>query len=180
MSKKGPERRLISGKGKNMDGIAGQGSYDWDEKEGQEIILKHVVSRVGPNDKVVDLGSGYGRASIPLAMRGAKVIAVDQDSERLKEGDEIRKKAGARRSTNIQADIRGVVRKTIKGGVRAVIASDALNHLPKKDADQVIDNLPKLLNTRKGGVVYVNAPATDSPLFQYPEYHGGERVGPKR
>jgi len=176
MSKKGPEIRLINAKGKSIDGISASGEYGWDEINGQEIITRLVVPRVNPVDRVADVGSGWGRASMPLAVRGAKVVAIDNCPASLKEGDEIRAQAGARRATNVLADLRTLTRRQIGGGVRAVIASDALNHLEKAEADAVIDNLPDLLNRKRGGVVYVNAPSTDSMLFQKPEDCGGKRV----
>jgi len=179
MSKKGPERRLINAKGKSFDQISASNEFGWDVINGQEIITRLVVPRVNPNDRVADVGSGCGRASMPMAVRGAKVVAVDNCHASLKEGDEIRTQAGARRATNVLADLRTLTRRQIGGGVRAVIASDSLNHLEKAEADAVIDNLPNLLNRKRGGVVYVNAPSTDSLLFIEPKYFGATRVDPR-
>lgn len=171
--------KLVSGVGKNLDWIGGGGDRGWREEWGQEIIEREIVPCIHPGDKVVDLAGGEGRASMSMAMRGARVVVVDNDSSRLGEGDDIRKNAGAKRTTNIVSDIREINRNSIGGGVSVVIASDALNHLAKEEADLVIDQLPGLLNRRRGGFVYVNAPATDGPMFQEPEYFGAERIGPK-
>jgi SAM-dependent methyltransferase len=177
-----PEKgQLISGVGRDMNYLAGGGGYgDWPDGWGQEIIAKEIVPRVRPGARVADIASGEGRASAPLALRGAKVIAVDNSPKRLNEGDELREKAGARRARSVESDIRTASRRTLGGGVDVVIASDALNHLPKEDADGVIDRLPSLLNRRRGGLVYVNAPSTESMLFEEPECFGAVRTGPKQ
>ena len=38
---------------------------------------------IGPGSRVLDLACGAGRHAIPAALRGATVVAVDQDAERL-------------------------------------------------------------------------------------------------
>jgi SAM-dependent methyltransferase len=49
---------------------------------------------VGPNDFVVDLGSGDGRIAIAAAKKGARALGVDIDPQRVSEAQENARKAG--------------------------------------------------------------------------------------
>ena len=168
---------LINARGKNVDKFAGGGGYvGWDECWGQEIIERAILPRTRQGDLVADLGCGYGRASMPFAMRGIKVIAIDLNLSCLEEGDNMRKKAGARKVRNVAVDIRAISKKELKGGVNIIIASDAINHLYKGEADCLLDELPNLLNSRQGGLVYIDAPSTESFIFREPEWHGARRA----
>lgn len=46
------------------------------------------LAKVGPDDTVIDLGSGDGRIVIAAAKRGARAIGIDIDPERIKEANE--------------------------------------------------------------------------------------------
>ena len=173
------QKKLVVAKGKEMDVLAGQGGDGvWQELWGQEVIHREILPRVKPGDKVLDLGGHVGRVSLPLAaIIKARVIIVDQNEEAMKHGWELREKAGMRVNIKrIVADVRGLRKKDMGGGASVVLASDVLNHMSKEDADTLIDNLPGLLNRRRGGMVYVNVPSTETGIFQYPEYHGARRV----
>jgi SAM-dependent methyltransferase len=49
---------------------------------------------VGPNDFVIDLGSGDGRIAIAAAKKGARALGVDIDPQRIREAHENARKAG--------------------------------------------------------------------------------------
>jgi SAM-dependent methyltransferase len=173
---KNDSSKIISGAGKDMDNIAGGGGFGWTERWGQEIVTKEIVSRLQPNDIVLDLACGEGRASNCLSMRNIPVIAVDLNKQSLDEGRKTRKKAGSMKVTNIVADIRTLNKEKLKDGPTIIIASDALNHFTKAEADQLINNLPLLLNPNHRGLIYLNVPSTENSLFEYPELSGGERI----
>ena len=167
---------IIDGTGKNMDLIAGGGGYGWTEKWGQEIIDKEIVSRLEPDDVVVDLCSGEGRVTMPFAMRGTKVIAVDLNEKRIKEGDELRENAGARKVDKMIQDVKKLTREKLNGEATILIAGDSLNHFTKKDADKFINNISKLLNPNKRGLIYINVPATESINFQHFESFSAKKL----
>ena len=167
---------LINGAGKNMDLIAGGGGSGWKENWGQEIIAKEIMPRLKPNDIIIDLCSGEGRVSMPFSMKEAKVILVDLNKEKIKEGDKIRANAGVRKAERIIKDVQKLNREQLKGGGTILLAGDALNHFKKADADKFIKNIRKLLNPNKRGLIYLNIPSTDSYIFQYPEACGATRI----
>ena len=170
-------KKLKVAKGKEMDWVAGGGGYSWKVGWGQEIIQREIISRTKPGDRVLDLGGGEGRVSLPLAARGARVTIVDNCGDNIEYGEEQREKAGFNlKVKTVVADVRGLRKKDVGGGVKVILASDVVNHMTKADADMFIDGLPRLLNCRQGGMIYVDAPSTESGVFQYPEYHGATRV----
>jgi len=61
-----------------------------------ETVVDEMLSmaKVGPNDTVIDLGSGDGRIVIAAAKRGARAIGIDIDPERIKEANENAKENG--------------------------------------------------------------------------------------
>jgi SAM-dependent methyltransferase len=52
------------------------------------------MAAVGPNDVVIDLGSGDGRIAIAAARRGARAFGVDIDPQRVQEAQENARRAG--------------------------------------------------------------------------------------
>lgn len=52
------------------------------------------LAKVGPDDTVIDLGSGDGRIVIAAAKRGARATGVDIDPERIREANENAKEHG--------------------------------------------------------------------------------------
>ncbi len=61
-----------------------------------ETVVDEMLSmaKAGPNDTVIDLGSGDGRIVIAAAKRGARAIGIDIDPERIKEANEKAKENG--------------------------------------------------------------------------------------
>ncbi len=167
------EIKLVDATGKEMDEIAGGGGDGgWMEKWGQEIIHKEIFSRLKPNDIILDLASGDGRASNVFSMRNIPVITVDLNRDRLKEGSEIRDKAGIGKVTELIDDVRELSIEKIGKGATIIIASDTVIHFTKSESDKFINNLPLLLNPTERGLVYINVPSTESMTFQYPKYFG--------
>ncbi len=93
------------------------------------------VAEVSPGDQVVDLGCGTGQLSLPLAERGAEVLAVDVSQgmvERLEE------KA---RSMSVYVDGLTAPIETLSlpsGSVDLIVTSYALHHLRDADKDRLV------------------------------------------
>jgi SAM-dependent methyltransferase len=61
----------------------------------QEVVEKMLdVTNVGPDDYVIDLGSGDGRIVIAAAKRGARGVGIDLNPQRVKEANENAREAG--------------------------------------------------------------------------------------
>jgi len=61
----------------------------------QEVVHRMLrIAEVGPNDMLIDLGSGDGRIVIAAAQRGARALGVDIDPELIAEARANAKRAG--------------------------------------------------------------------------------------
>ncbi|MGD9140204.1 MAG: class I SAM-dependent methyltransferase [bacterium] len=59
-----------------------------------EAEIKHVLSRLGPGDSVLELGCGYGRVTREIAREAGRVVGIDTAAESLKlAGDAARAEA---------------------------------------------------------------------------------------
>lgn len=174
------EVKVIDGKGLNMDEIAGGGGdVGWNEAWGPEIVTREIVSRMTTDDVVLDLCAGNGRASHPLAMRGAKVIAVDIRKENLEEGQKIREKAGMSKAKEMIENIKNLNESNLEEKPSIILLSDALIHFTKKEADEFLRSVPTLFNQNKRGLLYVNVPSSNSSILEYPEAYGATKVDEK-
>ena len=169
------ETKIIDGTGFNLDEIGGGGEQGWTESWGQELVVKHIIPRLEKDDIVIDLCSGYGRGSMPFSMRDTKVVAVDFSGKNITEGDEMRKMAGARSAERIVKDIKDLNNDDLDEEATIIIASDALIHFSKREADEIINNIPNLLKSNKRGLVYINVPSTESFLYLDPTCFGAEK-----
>ena len=127
-------------------------SWDHHTPAGLEKVTAAVlaVAEVSPGDQVVDLGCGTGQLSLPLAERGARVLAVDVSSgmvERLEE------KA---RGMSIYVDGLTAPIETLSlpsGSVDLIVTSYALHHLRDTDKDRLVASAFQWL--RPGGTLIV-------------------------
>ena len=58
-------------------------------KQFLEAEIKFVLDKINPNDKVLDLGCGYGRVAIKLLKKTNNVIGIDISKENIKLAKEI-------------------------------------------------------------------------------------------
>jgi len=91
-------------------------------------LLKLVLDRVGPARRVLDLYSGSGLFAVPLAMRGASIVAVEENRAAIKDAEQ-----------NLRSN------RTDPRRVRLVAArvEDALVGLPASGFDAVVLDPPR-------------------------------------
>jgi 2-polyprenyl-3-methyl-5-hydroxy-6-metoxy-1,4-benzoquinol methylase len=87
---------------------------------------------IGPGAQVVDLGSGTGQISLPLAQRGAQVLAVDVSSAMIRRLQSETQRRGGMSIDALALPIEELALPP--GSVDLVVSSYALHHL--RDADK--------------------------------------------
>lgn len=90
------------------------------------------VAAVQPGDDVLDLGCGTGQVSIPLAMRGASVLAVDVSPAMASKLNDKAKRRGLPGLTAVAVPIEEL--DLPPASVDIIVSSYALHHL--RDADK--------------------------------------------
>ncbi|HXP18250.1 MAG TPA: class I SAM-dependent methyltransferase [Streptosporangiaceae bacterium] len=113
-------------------------SWDHHTPAGLEKVTAAVLAAVTvrPGDQVVDLGCGTGQLSLPLAERGARVLAVDVSPpmvQRLKERARERSVPGL---DCLAAPIENL--SLPAGSVDLIVTSYALHHLRDADKDRLV------------------------------------------
>ena len=104
-----------------------------------EVMMR--VANVTKNDVVYDLGCGDGALVVAAAKRGARVVGVDIDPERIKEATEKVRAAGVQdRVTLIRGDI---FDPAIKIGEASVVTLYLLQSLNEKLAPRLKAELKK-------------------------------------
>jgi SAM-dependent methyltransferase len=83
-----------------------------------------------PRDLILDLGAGFGMHSIPLARRGARVIAIDSSEHLLAE---LNKLGAALNITTHAADLLDFPRLVAEPVSAILCMGDTLTHLPSPD-----------------------------------------------
>ena len=128
-------------------------SWDHHTPSGLEKVTAAVLAAASPRpgDQVVDLGCGTGQLSLPLAERGARVLAVDVSAAMVR-----RLEANARERAigNVEGlDIPIENLSLPAGSVDLVVTSYALHHLRDADKSRVVSAAYQWL--RPGGTLLV-------------------------
>jgi len=91
---------------------------------------------VSPGAQVVDLGCGTGQVSLPLALRGAQVLAVDVSSAMVRRLQSEARQRGASGLEGLALPIEELVLPP--GSVDLVVSSYALHHLRDPDKARLV------------------------------------------
>jgi ubiquinone/menaquinone biosynthesis C-methylase UbiE len=113
-------------------------SWDHHTPAGLEKVTAAVLSAVTvrPGDQVVDLGCGTGQLSLPLADRGARVLAVDVSPPMVQRLEE---RARERSVTSLECLAAPIENLSLPAGsVDLVVTSYALHHLRDADKDRLV------------------------------------------
>ena len=113
-------------------------SWDHHTPSGLEKVTAAVLAaaRLQPGDQVVDLGCGTGQLSLPLAERGARVLAIDVSSAMVR-----RLEANARERAILNVEGLDIPIENLSlpaGSVDLVVTSYALHHLRDADKSRVV------------------------------------------
>lgn len=109
-------------------------SWDKHGSAGLGRVTAAIIAQagVGPDDRVVDLGCGTGQISLPLAQRGAQVLAIDVSSAMITRLQSEARRLGVAALDGLAMPIEEVVLPP--ESVDLVVSSYALHHL--RDADK--------------------------------------------
>ncbi|WP_218080684.1 magnesium protoporphyrin IX methyltransferase [Anthocerotibacter panamensis] len=124
-------------------------------RRGHQRTVKAILERLGAVEgtKVCDAGCGVGSLSIPLAQRGACVLASDISEQMVTE---------ARRrwqATGLEGDLEFAVQEleALRGRFDTVICVDVLIHYPLPQAIAMLEHLSRLAQNR---LLFTFAPKT--------------------
>ena len=120
-----------------------------------DLELKRYLNLV-PGKKVLDLGIGQGRNSIPLAELGFNVTGVDYSTKCL----EICKNT-CNKLNLVQSDIRTFDIEKYKYDM--ILSGYVLHFLHKNDSYQIIKNIKN--NIKNNGIVYISVFSLEDPKF---------------
>jgi len=105
------------------------GGFDVAIQRNTEFIIKHNLRPEGSGN-AIDLGSGCGFQSIPLAKAGYSVTAIDIDAKLL---NELTSNCGDLHITTIRDDLVNFDKSTQKGVELIVCMTDTIAHLETKE-----------------------------------------------
>jgi ubiquinone/menaquinone biosynthesis C-methylase UbiE len=128
-------------------------SWDHHTPSGLEKVTAAVLAAVSPQpgDQVVDLGCGTGQLSLPLAERGARVLAIDVSAAMV---GRLQANARERAIGNVEGLVIPIENLSLPAGsVDLVVTSYALHHLRDADKSRVVSAACQWL--RPGGTLVV-------------------------
>ncbi|MHB1594408.1 MAG: class I SAM-dependent methyltransferase [Streptosporangiaceae bacterium] len=128
-------------------------SWDHHTPAGLEKVTAAVLATVtaGPGDKVLDLGCGTGQLSLPLAERGASVLAIDVSAGMI---ERLAEKAEERSLPNLEGLATPVEDLSLpEGSIDLIVTSYALHHLRDPDKARLVSTAYTWL--RPGGTLVV-------------------------
>ena len=121
------------------------GGFEIAIQRNAEFIIKHNLSPEG-SGIAIDLGSGCGFQSIPLAKAGYSVTAIDIDAKLL---NELRSNCGELQINTIKDDLVNFDKNTQKGVELIVCMTDTIVHLESKEKiTSLFDKVFEALETK--------------------------------
>ncbi|MHB8900208.1 MAG: class I SAM-dependent methyltransferase [Thermoguttaceae bacterium] len=130
-------------------GLAALNDCGWFNSASGELAPGFHIS---PNDTIVDIGAGRGRASFFAARQGAKVIAVDSNSDRLATLRQQSKVLGFRDFQVIDSICDPL--PIAEGAVDKVICMEVLEHVA--DPQRIVSELVRV--AKPGGEFLISVP----------------------
>jgi ubiquinone/menaquinone biosynthesis C-methylase UbiE len=113
-------------------------TWDHHTPAGLEKVTAAMLAavHVQPGDQVIDLGCGTGQLSLPLAERGARVLAIDVSAEMVRR---LRDNALGRSLTGLEVLATPIENLSLPAqSVDLVVTSYALHHLRDADKDRLV------------------------------------------
>ena len=121
------------------------GGFEIAIQRNAEFVIKHNLSPEG-SGIAIDLGSGCGFQSIPLAKAGYSVTAIDIDAKLL---NELRSNCGELQIKTIRDDLINFDKNTQKGVELIVCMTDTIVHLESKEkVTSLFDKVFEALETK--------------------------------
>jgi SAM-dependent methyltransferase len=115
---------------------------------------------ITPGAVALDLGAGFGMHAIPLARRGARVVAIDSSVELLRTLTELR---GDLPVEAVRADLLDFQRFVTRPPVAILCMGDTITHLPGlREVDELLDRAAVAL--ARGGAFVVSLRDYSVPL----------------
>jgi ubiquinone/menaquinone biosynthesis C-methylase UbiE len=127
--------------------------WDHHAAAGMDVVTGAVLAAVvvRPGDQVVDLGCGTGQLSLPLAERGARVLAVDVSAAMVARLEE---KAAAQSVLGLEGLASPIENLSLPdGSVDLIVTSYTLHHLRDVDKNRLVTAAYRWL--RPGGTLLV-------------------------
>ena len=135
----------------------------WNFSSGDPEFWKFRDRLVVPGGKALDIGIGFGRTSLPLALQGMNVVGIDNEPVSL---GAMRGMTDAFPFLSIELRDQDIVSGEIEESeYDTVILGQTLTHLASvKDAYQVLDKAIKAV--KPGGHIWIRAGGTQSDAYQ--------------